>query len=153
MTVRVVVAHRSTLVRDVLRLLGVADDVIVVGEAENPAALLELCTGERPDVVLAEATFQDGTEIESCLPPLLAGGARVAVIGDDITPERLIRILALGASGYFCSDASPPQVVEAMAVLARGAAVLEPTVAGILLEEWRGLGAAGTRSSGTPVPS
>jgi DNA-binding NarL/FixJ family response regulator len=138
-TVRVVIAHRSTLVRDVLRLLGVPEDVLVVGEAEAPAALLDLCASERPDVVLAEATFEDGTEIETCLPPLLAGGARVAVICDDTTPERLMRILALGVSGYLCSDASPSHVVEAMAILARGAAVLEPTAAEMLLEQWRGL--------------
>lgn len=133
MAVRVVIAHRSTLVRDVLRLVGGPKDVFVVGEAREPADFLELCASERPDVVLAEATFEDGTEIESCLPELLAGGARVGVIWDDPTPERLSRILALGVAGYLCSDASPANVLDAVAVLAGGAAVLEPRAAEMLL--------------------
>jgi DNA-binding NarL/FixJ family response regulator len=139
MTIRLVIAHHSTLVRDVLRLVGVPRDVFVVGEARGPAECLDLCASERPDVVLAEASFEDGTEIEGCLPRLVAGGARVGVICDDPTPERLARILALGASGHLCSDASPAHMVDAVAALASGAIVIEPKAAGILLEEWRGL--------------
>ena len=150
MPVRVVIAHRSTLVRDVLRLRGVHQDVLVVGEANGPADFLDLCASERPDVALAEATFEDGTEIEACLPQVLADGARVGVICDDPSPERLTRILALGASGYLRSNASPDAVVEAVTTLAGGAAVLEPTAAGTLLEQWRDLreGNGGTGAGG-----
>jgi DNA-binding NarL/FixJ family response regulator len=152
MPVRVVIAHRSTLVRDVLRLRGVQKDVLVVGEANDAADLLDLCASEHPDVALAEATFEDGTEIEACLPQLLAEGARVGVICDDPSPERLTRILALGASGYLRSDASPDAVVEAVTTLAGGAAVLEPTAAGTLLEQWRGLRDGGSGTHGTGMP-
>jgi DNA-binding NarL/FixJ family response regulator len=150
MPVRVVIAHRSTLVRDVLRLRCASRNVLVVGEASGPADFVELCAGERPDVALAEATFEDGTEIEACLPHVLAGGARVGVICDDPSPERLTRILALGASGYLRSDATPDAVVEAVTTLAGGAVVLEPAAASTLLEQWRSLrdGNGGTGTGG-----
>jgi DNA-binding NarL/FixJ family response regulator len=148
MSVRVVIAHRSTLVRDVLRFLGAPKDVLVVGEARGRADLLDLCASERPDVALAEATFADGTEIESCVAQLLADGARVGVICDDPSPERLTRILTLGVSGYLRSDAAPTSVVEAVATLAAGAAVLEPRAMGTLLEQWRGLRKGGKGTAG-----
>jgi DNA-binding NarL/FixJ family response regulator len=151
MTVRVVIAHRSALVRDVLRLLGVAQDVLVVGEARHPAELVELCTGERPGVAVTEAEFDDGTAVEDILPALLATGARVIVICDDPSPERLTRILALGASGFLRSDAAPAAVVDAIAAVATGAAVLAPAATGAILEQWRHLREGGaTAGAGLP---
>jgi two-component system nitrate/nitrite response regulator NarL len=72
----------------------------------------------------------------------------VGVICDDPSPERLTRILTLGVSGYLRSDAAPASVVEAVATLAGGAAVLEPTAMGTLLEQWRGLRKGGRGSAG-----
>jgi DNA-binding NarL/FixJ family response regulator len=149
MPVRVVVAHRSALIRHVLRLLSVPEDVLVVGEARGPWELVGLCNDEGPDVVVTEADFEDGTEVETFLPVLLGSGARVIAICDDPSPERPTRVLSLGASGYLRSDAAPSVVVEAVEAVASGSAVLAPAAAGTILEQWRrlresgGSGAAG----------
>jgi DNA-binding NarL/FixJ family response regulator len=152
MTVRVVISHRSALVRDVLRLLGVAQDVIVVGEAVGPAELVELCAGERPAVAVVEADFVGGIRAEDVLPALLATDARVIVICDDPSPERLTRILGLGASGYLRSDAAPAAVIDAIASVAAGAAVLAPAAAGAILEQWRHLRRHGGGTAGAGLP-
>lgn len=139
MTTRVVIAHRSTVIRDVVRLLGASRAVVVAGEASRPADLAGLCRSERPDVVIAEATFQDGTQIESLLADVQAAGARALVVDGDPSPERLTRVLLAGATGYLHDDASLEQVVEAIGVVATGGSVLGPSAAATILEQWRRL--------------
>jgi DNA-binding NarL/FixJ family response regulator len=137
--IRLVIAHRSTLIREALQLVGAPQGLLVVGEAVKAAELVALCQVEQPAVVYAEATFEDGTEIESVLPEVLATGARVLAVSDDPSPERLTRILAQGASGYVRHDTSPDQAVDAIVAVAGGAAALGPAAAAVILEQWRRL--------------
>lgn len=140
MTTRVVIAHRSTFIRDVVRLRGAARaTVVVAAETSRGADLVGLCRSERPDVAIVEATFPDGTEIESVLPAVGATGARILVVCGDPSPERLTRVLLLGASGYLHDDASPDQVVEAIEAVARGGSVLGPSATTTIMEQWRRL--------------
>lgn len=153
MTVRVVISHRSALVRDVLRMLSAASRVHVVGESASAEDLLELCRNERPTVVLTEAELSCGSTIEDSLPELLAGGARVIVICDDPSPERLIRILDLGVSGFLRSDAAPVAVMESVERVAGGAAVLDPSATATILQQWRHLRGGGEAGTPTGLPS
>lgn len=139
MPVRVVISHRSAIVREVLRMLGVASEIYVVGDANRAETLLELCRDERPTVALVEADFACGTPVEEVIPDVLATGARVVVICDDPSPERLTRILASGVSGYLRSDIAPSALLESLAAVAGGAAVLDPSAAATVLEQWRRL--------------
>jgi DNA-binding NarL/FixJ family response regulator len=59
------------------------------------------------------------------------------VVCDDPSPERLTRILELGASGYLRHDTTPEQVLEAVEWVAGGAAVLAPAAAATVLDQWR----------------
>ena len=137
MSIRLVTAHRSTFIRDVLRLSGVARGVTVVGEARTAAELLEMCRCESPDVVYAEDSFDDGSEIEWVLALLVTAGARVIVVCDDPSPERLTRVLELGASGYLRHDTTPMQVLDAIESVADGASVLGPAATATVLDQWR----------------
>src|SRR5205807_2612358 len=121
------------------RISGVSRKVFVVGEARSATELVELCRSEQPDVVYSEDSFDDGSEIESVLVQLLAAGARVIVVCDDPSPERLTRILALGAHGYLRHDTTPEQVLDAVESVADGAAVLGPVATATVLEQWRRL--------------
>jgi DNA-binding NarL/FixJ family response regulator len=139
LSIRLVTAHRSTFIRDVLRLSGVARGVIVVGEARSAGELVELCRSECPDVVYSEDSFDDGSEIEWVLVLLVAAGTRVIVVCDDPSPERLTRILELGASGYLRHDTTPEQVLDAVESVAGGASVLGPAATATVLDQWRRL--------------
>jgi DNA-binding NarL/FixJ family response regulator len=143
MPTRLVIAHRSTFVRDVVRLTGRDRDVFVVGEARRPAELAELCTSERPDVAFIEADFADGGQVESVLPALLGIGIRAVVLSDDPSPERVTGILSLGASGFLHHDTTPDQVVDAIQAVAGGGAVLAPQATVTILEQWKRLRESG----------
>jgi two-component system nitrate/nitrite response regulator NarL len=151
MSIRMVTAHRSAFIRDVLLLAGAARGIHVVGQSSSAIELVNLCRIEQPDVVYAEDTFADGTQIESVLVLLLETGARVIVVCDDPSPERLTRILALGAHGYLRHDTSPEQVLDAVESVAGGAAVLGPAATATMLDQWRRLRepAEGALSGGT----
>jgi DNA-binding NarL/FixJ family response regulator len=152
LSIRLVIAHRSTLIRDVLRLSGVARGVVVVGEASSATELVKLCRSELPDVVYAEDSFDDGSEIEWVLALLAAAGSRVIVVCDDPSPERLTRILELGASGYLGHDTTPTQVLDAIESVAGGASVLGPEATATVLDQWRHLREPATApSGGAPV--
>jgi DNA-binding NarL/FixJ family response regulator len=134
-----VIAHRSTLIREALHLAGSSQNVLVVGETVKAAELVGLCEAEGPHVVYAEGTFEDGTEIESILSEVLATRARVVVVSDDPSPERVTQVLALGASGYLRHDTSPREAIDALVSVANGASVLGPAAASVILEQWRRL--------------
>ena len=153
MSVRLVTAHRSAFIRDVLRLSGAARKVFVVGEARSATDLVDLCRREQPDVVYAEDRFEDGSEIEAVLVLLMTTGARVIVVCDDPSPERLTRILSLGAHGYLRHDTTPEQVLDAVESVAGGAAVLGPAATATVLEQWRRMrdGSGSGLSGGVPA--
>jgi DNA-binding NarL/FixJ family response regulator len=137
MNTRLVIAHRSAFVRDVVRIAGMSRDVLVVGETDRADELAELCTSQRPDVAFVEATLDDGDEIESVLPDVLSSGVRAVFVSDDHSLQRVTRILALGASGFLRHDIGPDQIMDAIQAVAEGAAVLDPRAAATILEEWR----------------
>ena len=139
MSIRLVTAHRSAFIRDVLRISGVARNIDVVGEARSATELVQLCRTEQPDVVYAEDSFGDGSEIDSVLVLVMATGARVIVVSDDPSPERLTRILALGAHGYLRHDTTLEQVLDAVEAVSGGAAVLAPSATAMVLDQWRRL--------------
>jgi DNA-binding NarL/FixJ family response regulator len=148
-----VIAHRSALVRDVLRLLAAEQEVVVVGEARTAPELADLCRSERPAVAVAEATFGDGSELEAVLHALDASGTRTVVVSDDPSPERVTRILLLGAAGFVRSDTTPGRVVEAITTVAAGASVLGPDAATTILEQWRRMRETGGRVAGPSAAS
>jgi two-component system nitrate/nitrite response regulator NarL len=101
-------------------------------------------------VAFIEANFGDGTEVESVLPAVLAFGTRAVIVSDDPSPERVTRILALGASGFLRHDTTPDQVVEAVQAVAGGAAVLGPQATATILEQWRRLRESGIVAGSGP---
>jgi len=137
LSIRLVTAHRSTFIHDVLRISGAARNVLVVGQARSASELAKICSEEHPDVVYAEDSFEDGSEIEWVLALLVTAGTRVIVVCDDPSPERLTRILELGAAGYLRHDTTPEQVLDAIESVAGGAAVLGPAATATVLDQWR----------------
>lgn len=144
---RLVIAHRCTVVRDALRIMGAGRDIHVVGEAAGSAELVDLCRSELPDVVVAEGDYDDGG-IETALPQLVATGASVAVICGDPSPARMTTILGSGARGWLGGDTGISQVLDAVAALGNGDAVLDPPATRTIVEEWRRYRLAGEHTAG-----
>jgi DNA-binding NarL/FixJ family response regulator len=129
--VRVLLVDDQALFREALGvLLGVRDDIEVVGEAGNGAEALERSAELEPDVVLMDMRMPvlDGV---SAIRRLRAEqpGVRVIALTTFDDDENVFAALRAGAVGYLLKDVSSAQLVQAVLAAARDETVLQPSVA------------------------
>ncbi len=139
MSVRVIIADDQELVRTGFRaILGSEPDIEVVGEARDGREAIETAGQLEPDVVLMDIRM-----------PVLDGLAatRSIVTGPDSKPRVLIlttfdldeyvyEALRSGASGFMLKDNPADQLVTAIHVVAKGEALLAPSVTRRLISEF-----------------
>jgi DNA-binding NarL/FixJ family response regulator len=138
MSVRVLLCDDQALVRSGFRMiLDAREDIEVVGEAQDGAQAIELALRRRPDVILMDVRMPrlDGVEATR---RLVEGGsqARIVILTTFDLDEYVYEALRAGASGFLLKDVQPDQLVEAIRVVARGEALLAPTVTRRLLDRF-----------------
>lgn len=129
--VRVLLVDDQALFREALGvLLGVRDDIEVVGEAGNGAEALDRAAELKPDVVLMDLRMPvlDGV---SAIRRLRAEqpGVRVIALTTFDDDEDVFAALRAGAVGYLLKDVSSARLIEAVLAAARDESVLQPSVA------------------------
>jgi DNA-binding NarL/FixJ family response regulator len=142
----VLIADDEALVRAGFRLLvEYADDLEVVGEAENGAQAVSQARVLGPDVVLMDIRMpvMDGLEATRMILDTAGGGARspspapkilvVTTFDDD---ENVFAALRSGASGFVLKDTPPEQLLEAIRIVAAGDALLTPSITRRLIAEF-----------------
>lgn len=144
---RVAVAHRSTLLREILDHFGPAQGVEVVADVRRGADLVEECQRTAPDVALACPELEDGS-LEAHIQGALSTGTRVLVLADSHSPEQLTTILESGASGYLLADCSPDDLIAGLLAVAAGEVLLDRKVAATILAQWRRLRASDSHPGG-----
>jgi DNA-binding NarL/FixJ family response regulator len=137
-TIRVLLADDQALVRSGFRLiLEARDDLEVVGEAEDGREAIALAGRVDPDVILMDVRMPilDGVEATR---RLVAGGsrARILILTTFDLDEYVYDAIRAGASGFLLKDVHPPQLVDAIRVVAAGEALLAPTVTRRLLDRF-----------------
>lgn len=139
MTVRVGIADDQPLIRTGLRaMIGHAPDLELVGEAEDGHQAVELARRHRPDVVLMDIRMPhlDGIEATRRITADTALHAvRVIVLTTFDADDFVFSAIRAGASGFLLKDAAPEDVIDAVRVVARGDALLAPSVTRRIIEE------------------
>jgi DNA-binding NarL/FixJ family response regulator len=137
MSVRVLLADDQALVRGGFRLILEKPGIEVVGEAQDGAEAVALARRLRPDVVLMDVRMPRLDGIEATRQ-IVAGpaDARVLILTTFDLDEYVFAALRAGASGFVLKDVRPPQLIEAVHVVARGDALLAPTVTRRLLDRF-----------------
>jgi DNA-binding NarL/FixJ family response regulator len=132
MTVRVLLADDQALLRAGFRLLlSAADDIDVVGEAANGGTAVALAREHRPNVVLMDLRMPEvdgltATRLITADPALAT--VRVVVLTTFDDDESVFAALRAGASGFLVKDVEPADLLHAVRVVARGDALLSPSV-------------------------
>jgi len=144
-TIRVVVADDQEVVRSgFAALLETQDDLEVVGTAGDGAEAVDVCRDQRPDVVLMDVRMptMDGLEAARHVVDRSGHGTRVLMLTTFDLDEYVYEALAAGASGFLLKDATAEALFEAVRVVARGDALLAPSVTRRLIAEFARLNPA-----------
>jgi two-component system, NarL family, response regulator DevR len=126
-TIKVVIADDDpTTTRRLIGLMQAADDVVVVGEASERDAVLEL-TDRRPDVVVLDLT--DPPERLSWTRAIAArdDSVNVIVVMDADGADRSGETFRAGARGLVARTAPAEQLVQAVRMVAGGNRVIDAT--------------------------
>jgi DNA-binding NarL/FixJ family response regulator len=147
--IRLVIADDQQLVRTGFRLiLEAEDDLVVVGQAGDGLEAVDVVGREHPDVVLMDIRMPELDGIEATRRILASGSrARVLMLTTFDLNEYVYEALRAGASGFLLKDTPAEQLADAVRVIARGDALLAPSVTRRLLDEF-----AGARAAAEPVP-
>ncbi|HEV2754569.1 MAG TPA: response regulator transcription factor [Actinomycetota bacterium] len=147
--IRVVLADDQELVRAGFRvLIDAAPGIDVVGEAANGAEAVAVVARERPDVVLMDIRMPgvDGLEAaRRILRDPALDMVRVLILTTFDLDEYVHEALRAGASGFLLKDTSPRELLDAIEVVARGDALLAPSITRRLIESFVDRAAAGPR--------
>ncbi|MHA6695046.1 response regulator [Homoserinimonas sp. A520] len=136
--VRVVIADDQALVRTGLRLILEAEpDIEVVGEAEDGAEAVELVARLKPRVALLDIQMPvlDGLEAaKQILGVAQQETVRVLMLTTFDHREYVYEALRLGASGFLLKDTPAEHLAAGVRSVARGEALLAPTITRQLIE-------------------
>lgn len=130
--IRVLLADDQALIRAGFRvLLEAAADLDVVGEAVDGQQAVELARKERADVVLMDIRMPgvDGLEATRRIAADEdLAGVKVIILTTFESDEYVFQAIRCGASGFLVKDTEPADLLQAVRVVARGDALLSPSV-------------------------
>ena len=141
--VRVVLADDHDLVRAGLRA-ELGDAFLVVGEADDAEGAVDVIEARRPDLVVCDLHMPRGgglRVVERC-----ATVCPIVILTVSESERDLLDAVAAGAAGYLLKTASAAEVREALLAAAGGEPVFSPSLAALVLGEFRRLAGTSTAS-------
>jgi DNA-binding NarL/FixJ family response regulator len=137
--IRVLLADDQALIRAGFHVLvDAADDLQVVGEAADGRQAVDLARRERADVVLMDIRMPgvDGLEATRRISADEdLAGVKVIILTTFEADEYVYQALRAGASGFLVKDTEPADLLQAVRVVARGDALLSPSVTRRLISD------------------
>jgi DNA-binding NarL/FixJ family response regulator len=137
--IRVLLADDQALVRRGFRLILESEpDLDVVAEADDGEHAVAAVREHHPDVVLMDIQMPgvDGLEATRRILADSRNTSRVLILTTFEQDDYVFEALRIGASGFLVKTSPPEELINAIRVVARGEALLAPSVTRRVIEEF-----------------
>jgi DNA-binding NarL/FixJ family response regulator len=136
--IRVLIAEDEAMTRELLaRLIDLEPDIEVVGQASNGKQAVGLCRKLMPDVLLTDIRMPDMNGIEATkLVKSEIPSIQVVILTIHHDDSNVFEAIKAGARGYVLKESPPEQTVAAVRAVARGEALLHPSIASRVIMEF-----------------
>ncbi len=137
--IRVILADDQALVRGGLRkIVETEPDMTVVAEAADGLQAVDAARAAKPDVAVLDIRMPhlDGIEATRRIVAALGDEIRVLMLTTFGLDDYVFDALRAGASGFMLKDAPPEELLDAIRVVAGGAALLAPSVTRSVIAEF-----------------
>ncbi len=127
MPIRILIAEDQQLVRQGLAALLKAEDIEIVGEAEDGEVAVDMARSQRPDIVLMDLSMPvlDGVEATRRIKRL-APQIKVLILTVANCERRVAEALAAGADGYALKKLGHDELMAAITAVRSGKHYLGP---------------------------
>jgi DNA-binding NarL/FixJ family response regulator len=122
----------------------------VVATADSVAAARRRAAVVKPDVVVMDMRLADGDGVQATAEVLaVSPSSRVLVLSASDERDDVLEAVKAGAIGYLVKSASKSELADAVRATAAGRAVFTPSLAGLVLGEYRRIAQSdGSRPAG-----
>jgi NarL family two-component system response regulator LiaR len=134
--IRVLIVDDHQVVRQGLSMfLGLRPEIVVVGEAADGRAAIEMTARLKPDIVLMDLVMPELDGIAATRQiRALHPQTHVIALTSFTEDDKVIPAIQAGAASYLLKDVTPDALVEAILAVHRGEARLHPDIARKLME-------------------
>ena len=137
--IRILIADDHPIVREGFARVIVRDPgLVVVAEADDGGAAVELALAHRPDVAVVDFSMpvRDGLAVTRALADARLP-TRVILLTMHNDRSRFNAALDAGVAGYLLKESAPQEIVRAIRAVAAGAHYISPSLSTFLLKRHR----------------
>ncbi|MEO5622553.1 MAG: response regulator transcription factor [Dokdonella sp.] len=136
--IRIVIADDHVLVRQGIRaFLETHADLSIVGEAEDAASAIALCSAQMPDVALLDLVMPGGGIEATRAIRAASPQTQVVLLTSFENAQQILAAVQAGALSCLLKDIDADALADTLRKAARGEAVLHPRIAARLMEALR----------------
>jgi DNA-binding NarL/FixJ family response regulator len=137
--ITVILSDDHNIVREGLRLLlESADDIKVIGEAENGRQALQLAKDLKPDVAVLDIAMPVLNGLEATRQIVKeAPTVKVLILSSYCDDQRVQELIEAGATGYLVKQTAAAELLKGVREVKKGNACFSPSISKRLLDKMR----------------
>ncbi len=137
--IKVLIADDHEVVREGLKALFQRQpEFVLAGEAEMPTEAVEKAIVTRPDVVVMDIRFPEGSGIEACREIIQNNpSCKVIMLTSYADDEAVFASIMAGASGYVLKQIGSQKLIEAVHAVYSGQSLLDPMIVRKVLDRMK----------------